>query len=304
MGGYGPGAYFILNAAIRRNRPDVAEWALAHGANPNLPSGYTHRKFNPRWTLEQAARLMGRVAIADLLLAHGADPQHRPLQGEELFIAACMRLDRAEAARLAQEHPEYLRSHLAMFEAAKLDRPDVIALLLDLGVPLEIADKSNTRALHQAAAHNALRAAQFLIDRGAEIDPRETSWGATPIGWAGHHDHPEMLALLARYSRNVWTLAFRGLEERLREVLREQPELAKQVSPEGITPLWWLPEDESKAMAIVEMLLAAGADPAVKSRDGHTAADWAWNRGMMAVAQRLAVGNTPPSWEALPTPPG
>ena len=63
--------------------------------------------------------------------------------------------------------------HRAMFEAAKRDRPDVLALLLDLGVSLEIADEHNTRALHHAAGANALRAATFLIERGAEIDPRE-----------------------------------------------------------------------------------------------------------------------------------
>jgi ankyrin repeat protein len=107
-----------------------------------------------------------------------------------------------------------------------------------------------------------------------------------------------MLNLLARYSRNVWTLAFRGYDERLREVLHEQPELARQVSPDGTTPLWWLPEDETKAMTIVELLLAAGADPSIKSRDGHTAADWAWKRGMTAIARRLAVGDRPPSWES------
>ena len=40
-------------------------------------------------------------------------------------------------------------------------------------------------------------------------------------------------------------------------------------------------------MEIVELLLAAGADPAVKNRAGRTAADWARTRGMIAVARRL-----------------
>lgn len=73
-----------------------------------------------------------------------------------------------------------LASHRAMFVAAKRDRPDVMAVLLDLGVLVEIEDRHKKRALHQAAANNALRAAAFLIDRGAEIDPRETNWDATP----------------------------------------------------------------------------------------------------------------------------
>lgn len=85
-------------------------------------------------------------------------------------------------------------------------------------------------------------------------------------------------------------------------MLREEPDLARQVSADGITPLWWLPDDEARAIAIAEMLLAAGADPSIRSRDGHTAADWAWRRGMTAVAQRLAVGGQSPSWPAMPPP--
>ena len=49
----------------------------------------------------------------------------------------------------------------------------------------------------------------------------------------------------------------------------------------------WLPDDEAKAMQIVELLLAAGGDPSAKSKDGRTAADWARRRGMRDVAARL-----------------
>jgi ankyrin repeat protein len=48
-----------------------------------------------------------------------------------------------------------------------------------------------------------------------------------------------------------------------------------------------LPDDDAKAMRIVELLLAAGADPAAKNTDGGTAADWARRRGMRDVAARL-----------------
>jgi uncharacterized protein len=298
MGGYGPGAYFVLHAAVRRNRIDVIEWALAHGANPNLPIGYSHKKFNPRGSLYDDALMRGSPQIAALLQRYGAVSAVSTPSPKEAFFMASLRLDRDAARAALRQDPALLPSHEVMFRAAAYDRPDVIAFLLDLGTPLEVADNTGARALHHAAANNALRAAQFLIDRGAEIDPRETAWGGTPIGWAGHGDHQPMLNLLARYSRNVWTLAFRGYDERLREVLHEQPELARQVSPDGTTPLWWLPEDETKAMTIVELLLAAGADPSIKSRDGHTAADWAWKRGMTAIARRLAVGDRPPSWES------
>ena len=78
-------------------------------------------------------------------------------------------------------------------------------------------------------SNNALRAAAFLIERGAEIDPRETSYGGVPIGWAAHADRQTMMDFLSRYSRNVWTLTFRGYVDRVRELLREEPALARQV---------------------------------------------------------------------------
>src|SRR5262249_26260337 len=57
MGGYGPGAYFILNAAVERNHLPLAEWALAHGARPDPPPGY-HRRFTPHH-LYDPARIHG-----------------------------------------------------------------------------------------------------------------------------------------------------------------------------------------------------------------------------------------------------
>jgi ankyrin repeat protein len=288
MGGYGPGAAFVLGVAVRKNDLDLAAWALSHGASPN-PSTYAHPKYKPDRSLYETAVVHQQTEMAALLLRHGARAVTPALRPEEAFIDACMRLDRVTAAAVLDRHPEYRRSHLAIFEAAKRDRADVIALLLDLGVPLEIADRVNTRALHHAAANNALRAAKLLIDRGAEVDPRESSYDATPIGWAAHGDHMEMLGFLSRYSRNVWTLTFRGFVDRLREVLRENPDLARQTDSDGCTPLWWLPDDDAKAREIVELLLAAGADPAKRNNGGRTAADWARTRGMLDIARRLAV---------------
>ena len=286
MGGYGPGALFILECAVRKNDVALAEWALTHGASPNAINP-KHPRLSGRHTLYAEAVRRNRTEIADLLRRHGANTVIAPLEGEAAFIDACLRLDRDEAARLAAAHPEYLRSPEPMFTAAKLDRPDALALLLDLGVPLEIADHTNARALHHAASGNAISAAQFLIERGAEIDPRESNWGAVPIGWAAHGDRQQMVDLLSQYSRNVWTLAFRGYVERVREVLREDPTRAQVKSDEGITPLWWLPDDEDKALQIAELLIAHGADPAAQSVRGTTAADWARKRGMLRLERRL-----------------
>lgn len=189
MGGYGPGAHFLLGLAIQKNDLPLAEWLLAHGASPTVATP-SHPKFRPAGTLYQEALRLGLDEMADLLVRYGATPG---------------------------------------------------PLLLD----------------------------------------------DTPLGYAAHFWHQPMIAFLSRFSRDIWNLAFTGCVERLRDVLNAEPGLARAVSPARGAPLWWLPDDEEKALAIVELFLTHGADPSIRTKEGRTAADWALTRGMMAVAQRL-----------------
>src|SRR5258708_32733533 len=66
MGGYGPGAYFILNAAVKRNHLALAEWALEHGAGPNVRTS-SHPKFKPAHTVYDVAVMQCLADMATLL---------------------------------------------------------------------------------------------------------------------------------------------------------------------------------------------------------------------------------------------
>ena len=87
--------------------------------------------------------------------------------------------------------------------AAERDLVDVVRLLLDLGAPLEVENDQKQRPLHAAAGGNAVRVATLLIERGAQIDPVETQWDATPLGMAMYGNHAEMIRLLVPLTRNV-----------------------------------------------------------------------------------------------------
>ena len=53
----------------------------------------------------------------------------------------------------------------------------------------------------------------------------------------------------------------------------------------------WLPDDEEKAEQVVDILLAYGADPTVRTKhEGKTAADYARERGLEAAAKKLESG--------------
>jgi uncharacterized protein len=166
----------------------------------------------------------------------------------------------------------------AIFAAAKRDRADEVATLLDSGVPLEIEDAKRMRPLHFAAAHDAVHVAQLLLERGAEVDPVEENWNNTPLDFAVYHEFPRMVELLAPHSSDVGNLVFTGHVERLREVLTEAPESG---------PLFWLPDDEAKAVEIVDLFVSLGADVGARNGGGQTAADIARRRGMNEAAERL-----------------
>ena len=278
MDRYGSGARWHLRIAVERDDLALAAWCLEHGADPNAAPERDERQ--PRGSLYEHALALGHLEMPELLARHGAQ-RTAPADGEGLYVAACLRLDRPEVQRLLAHHPHYRQSPKAMFAAAQRDRGDVVAFLLDLGVDLEIENERKERPLHVAAAHDAVRVAELLIRRGAEIDPVEQSWNNTPIDVAVYYEHARTTELLSRHTRDVGNLVFLGKSERLREVLRDRPDLAAEAS------LFWLPEDETVAVEIAELLLAHGADPARRDQHGRTAADVARRRGMHDVAALL-----------------
>ncbi len=288
--GRGHGAGFLLDAAVDGNHLKLAEWLLAHGASPNATR--LHGSAPSQRSLHQLALRKGSLDMADLLVRYGATPSSgapREDSGEDAFVAACFRLDREAVLEQLAQHPEYLQSPQAMFAAAQHDRADVAEFLLDLGVSPDVEDGSHgrARALHEAAGHDSVRVASLLIERGAEVDCRESNWNATPLGFAVYGQRRRAVALLSRFSRDVFNLTFIGDVRRLREVLAGEPDLGTLVNANGETPLMRLPDDEALAADSVELLLAHGADPTIRNKQGMTAAEIASKRGLDRAARVL-----------------
>jgi ankyrin repeat protein len=286
MGGYGDGARWHLWIAIDKNDVALAEWCLAHGASPNAPPARDSR-LSKRSLHEEATRA-GLTEIADLLVRYGATLSAAAPSDDDRFMTACFHLEVDRARALLAKHPEYLRRTDVIFEAAKRDRADVVTLLLGMGISPDVEDATLQRPLHVAAYANALDVAQLLIDRGAAIDPVASTYSNTPLGFAVYARHPRMIELLSRYSRDAWELTYVGNLERLREVLREEPQRAMAITASNHTPLMWLPpDDEARAIAIAKLLMSLGADASVRNQEGETAADRAEKLGMFELATLL-----------------
>jgi uncharacterized protein len=275
---------YLLGNAVANDHLKRAEWLLMHGANADGVHAYSNRP------LREEALIYGHAAMAGLLVRHGAKAP--PLDGQAAFQAACMRLDRAAARTLAEQHPECLRDPSPMLIAARQGRTDVVALLLELGMDVDIADETQQRGLHNAVAGNAIDVVKLLVAHGADIDRPTTQFGGA-MGFAAHFERREIAAFLAPLSRDIFDLTWLGMADRLRDLFAEDPHLANAVAPRaGITPLFCLPDDEDAALAIATLLLAHGADPTIVNRDGLTAEQDARRRGLIDAADLMSGDET------------
>jgi hypothetical protein len=69
MGGYGSGAHWHLNIAVRDNNVELAEWCLAHGARPTA-SGPKAETLSKR-SLYDGAVSRGETEIVQLFERYG-----------------------------------------------------------------------------------------------------------------------------------------------------------------------------------------------------------------------------------------
>lgn len=270
---------YLLGNAVASNHLKRAEWLLAHDADPDSLHAYSRR---PQ---REVALSLGHEEMADLLVRHGAAAL--PLEGEAAFQAACMRLDRETAREMAQAHPELLADADPMLVACRAAHTPVVALLLELGVPVDVADESGLRGLQAAIMADSLEIVELLVAHGAEID-RPTKYYGGAMGFAGHFERRKIAGFLAPLSRDIHNLTYLGLKERLAELFAADPALVNLGHPRnGLPPLFVLPPDEQAAIDMASFLLAHGADRRLKNSNGETAEEAFRRRGLFELADFL-----------------
>jgi ankyrin repeat protein len=142
----------------------------------------------------------GNREVAELLAAAGATaPAFDPV---EEFLSACLAGDRAMvdgllAGRPALAGEAVIRRPDAILQATELRRPDAIRLLVSLG--FDVNAWARITPLHQAAYDGDVAVVETLLELGADPDLRDPSFDATPLGWAEHGRHEEVMALLRHW---------------------------------------------------------------------------------------------------------
>jgi ankyrin repeat protein len=179
----------IVWAAVRAGRStEFLDLLLGHGADPNSAGPDGRAPY-------QLATAAGRTDLAELLHQHGAIESATSI---DRFLSACRRADRAQAQQQVDNDPALLDrladdEHAAIIRAAEAGDIAAVTLMLDLGFPLEARGDDGATPLHAAAFSGSADTVRLLIDRGADIGARDTTWNSTPLAWAavGSGEQPQ-----------------------------------------------------------------------------------------------------------------
>ena len=136
--------------------------------------------------------------IVDELIHHAAeigvlrDLYRAQNDAREPLVAACLRgdadtvraADPSAVAKTIADHPDL------MLEAAETGQWNALPLIAELGFPVD-GTKSRT-ALHHAAGAGSLHAVRLLLDLGADVNKKDDTYHATPLGWAEYFQRTEV----------------------------------------------------------------------------------------------------------------
>ncbi|MBL8228259.1 MAG: ankyrin repeat domain-containing protein [Bryobacterales bacterium] len=138
----------------------------------------------------ETALVFGFCETAQALVRHGA-PVTLP--------AAAGLGDVASVAKMLAA-ADALSRHRALALAAQLGQVEVTRLLLDAGEDPNRFNPPGTHAhtppMHQAVWAGHLDVVRLLVERGAKLDIRDTTYHSTPLGWARYGGKQEIAAYL------------------------------------------------------------------------------------------------------------
>jgi hypothetical protein len=176
----------------------------------------------------------------------------------------------------------------------------VIEKLLDDG-----ADVNMTRqltSLHAAATSGNLEIVNLLLEHGADVNLQDIH-GRTPLFVALAEHHPEVATRLAEEPTDVSVRAADGSTLLIAAVRAERVDLVRWALEQGTDVNAVRPEKKHATAlimaaakgnpVIVQLLLAAGADPNLTNHKGQTALDLAKGREVRSLLQPVTTTEAP-----------
>ncbi|XP_046980168.1 poly [ADP-ribose] polymerase tankyrase-1-like [Schistocerca americana] len=184
-----------------------------------------------------------------------------------------------------------------LIQAAKEDAVDELQTLLAAGADVGARDEGKDRwtTLHWAATRGHVKAARCLVEGGADVDARCSSWQETPLHRAAINGHEAVAQLLLEAGAEVdarnktqstplLLAAYHGREAVVRLLLAATP-YHNARDQWGETPLHNAAQKGHEG--VVSALLEAGADRSSRNNQGKTPLDLARQKDHQQLADLL-----------------
>jgi ankyrin repeat protein len=304
-----------LHAAVSAQQPKIIEYLLDHGAEIDAvdrvgrsPLNYTAEKIELTSALDRAQRLAiakrlvergatidggpycfypieGFVQIADRepvewFMSHGAKLLRKDCNNDTPmhWLATGASVSEADVVMTRLSDPSAEVKQQSAAGTSEESYREMFEFLVDHGASIEDRNNLGESPLHKAAAAGNIAVARMLVAKGADVNAR-AYFQETPLFHAARAGHADIARLLASTGA--------GVDAR---------------NEAGYTPLivaarWTRPE--SRVVALVDTLIAAGADLDLRTpgggrgpagTTGSSALQEASSRGMGRVVESLVRG--------------
>jgi ankyrin repeat protein len=273
---------YQLRWAISANYFDRVELLVENGADVNATSQHPAGARAPY----AEAVYHGHQQIADYLVAKGAKRIAITLSTADEFSVACYRDDADRARELVASDPSLLDDAGGLLIwAAEAGRVDSLRLLVELGVDVN-SKPGDESPLHCAARAGQLDAVKLLVELGADVHACDRNFDGTPLSFANYKGQRNVVEYLLQFAR-IWDAVKIGGLDRVRTLLRENPDCVNVRDNVGRTPLHYLFKDTQHGEEIIELLLEHGADINAKDNAGRTPIDQMLQNGRQDLAAAL-----------------
>jgi ankyrin repeat protein len=227
----------------------------------------------------------GDLEKVRLLVLKGADVNARSKQGQTPLLIAASHDGASEIVKFlldkgADVSARGFMNTTALLSATYANDTAIVKLLLQKGVDVNAKDATGETALMNAASYGNVEVTRLLLAKGADVNA---------VGVAEGQQMKNGLIALGLFTPLLLAVAHGGPEE-VKTLLDAGAKVNVQ-DVRGMTPLMLAIGTDRADPRVVKLLLAKGADSAVKSKNGETAADWAKKFSNPQILAALGIDN-------------
>jgi len=195
----------LFDAALEGDVPSMLSLLLS-GADPNAKVGT-----GDETALHIACQNKNLTAVQTLLLAK-AFVDAKAIGGETPLYYACEKGSAEIVETLCQAGADVDAEEDDLGETPLMkacrhedsDREEIVGILIAKGAKVNLKDKDNETALHNAADNGSANSIVMLLDKGAHIEAR-TNWNDTPLHYACYKDRLDAVKVLVQRGANIFS---------------------------------------------------------------------------------------------------